>query len=283
MVTKCAVLGCKSEWSPRTGVSFHQVTKNEKLLALWLSVVNIRSFKQSKICSLHFRSKDLVDHKDGKRLKRDAVPVYNNTDEVVETDDDSCDEDEEDNRNLLMLKNRLTSSSNHESSSTQIQDDTESDDEHVQKFEMVIPSCNCNSVKSNKEKKMNSVGTQVNKPTDGEASLRQRIKVMGMRLKRREEKVYYLKTVLNMIKKTFKGTDMEYKLSCELENISKFSESIKSRGKNKRPITTESLVDDCVIDDEESSGDENGTFYEVALSPNLKPQNRVQIVNEMQK
>ncbi|KAI8421905.1 hypothetical protein MSG28_009832, partial [Choristoneura fumiferana] len=159
---------------------------------------------------------------------------------VVETDDDSCDEDEEDNRNLLMLKNRLTSSSNHESSSTQIQDDTESDDEHVQKFEM-------------------------------------RIKVMGMRLKRREEKVYYLKTVLNMIKKTFKGTDMEYKLSCELENISKFSESIKSRGKNKRPITTESLVDDCVIDDEESSGDENGTFYEVALSPNLKPQNRVQI------
>ncbi|KAI8421903.1 hypothetical protein MSG28_009832, partial [Choristoneura fumiferana] len=165
---------------------------------------------------------------------------------VVETDDDSCDEDEEDNRNLLMLKNRLTSSSNHESSSTQIQDDTESDDEHVQKFEM-------------------------------------RIKVMGMRLKRREEKVYYLKTVLNMIKKTFKGTDMEYKLSCELENISKFSESIKSRGKNKRPITTESLVDDCVIDDEESSGDENGTFYEVALSPNLKPQNRVQIVNEMQK
>lgn len=51
------------------------------MLALWLSVVSLKTNSHAKICSLHFRSRDLVDYKDGKRLKRDAVPAYNYTDE----------------------------------------------------------------------------------------------------------------------------------------------------------------------------------------------------------
>lgn len=77
-----------------------------------------------------------------------------------------------------------------------------------------------------------------------------------------------------MIKKNFKGTEMEYKLSCELNNITNCSALTKSRVKDKTPVATESSVDDCVNDDGESSGDENGTFCEVTLSPNLRPLSR---------
>ncbi|XP_063362587.1 uncharacterized protein LOC134651413 [Cydia amplana] len=280
-MSKCAVIGCKSEHNPfNSGVTFHRVTRNKKYLPLWERVVKIKSKSvHAKICSLHFKEKDFVEGRGSRVLKPGAVPSIN----IVEKD--SSTDDDDDNEKLSLLKRALARNkgvSTTEGAEEKTQSGSDEYDHNPnlpQTFQMVVPCTCCNSVQSSNSlipKQTSNVGIQTKMKTSKEVSLQAKVKLLELRLRRRDAKISYMQTVLNMIKKHTKGTDMEYKLCCELQNISEFSETIDSNHKEERKSnqskTTNGRVESAVS--EVSSGDEDGcTFFEVVHSPNLKTYN----------
>ncbi|XP_047990296.1 uncharacterized protein LOC125229491 [Leguminivora glycinivorella] len=275
-MSKCAVSGCKSEHNPfNSSVTFHRVTRNKKYLPLWERVVRIKSKSiHAKICSLHFKEKDFVKGRGGRVLRPGAVPSIN----IVEKD--SSTDDDDDNEKLSLLKNAL-SRSKRDFFTASAEKPTRSDYEQYvpnpnlpRNFQMVVPCTCCNSVQSSHSlpKQTSNMGVQTKLKTNKEISLQARVKLLELRLRRRDAKISYMQTVLNMIKKHTKGTDMEYKLCCELQNISEFTETIddhKGKRENNKSKTRNGIVESPVS--EISSGDEDAcTVFEVVHSPNLK-------------
>ncbi|XP_061728658.1 uncharacterized protein LOC133533644 isoform X2 [Cydia pomonella] len=253
------------------------VTRNKKYLPLWERVVKIKPKSvHAKICSLHFKEKDFVEGRGSRVLKPGAVPSVNIVNKDSSTDDD------DDNEKLSLLKRALSRSKGDSTTTGRAEKTTRSDSDEYdqnpnlpQKFQMVVPCTCCNSVQSSSSfpKQTSNMGVQTKIKTNKEISLQAKVKLLELRLRRRDAKISYMQTVLNMIKKHTKGTDMEYKLCCELQNISQFSETIDSSHKDKRKSNrsktrygrVESPVSEVSIGDEDAC-----TFYEVVHSPNLK-------------
>ncbi|XP_063535059.1 uncharacterized protein LOC134745020 [Cydia strobilella] len=281
-MSKCAVIGCKSEHNPfNSGVTFHRVTRNKKYLPLWERVVKIKSKSvHAKICSLHFKELDFVEGRGCRVLKPGAVPSIN----IVEKD--SSTDDDDDNEKLSLLKRALSTHQGEYSTTGGVENTTQSDSDEYdhnpilpQNFQMVVPCTCCNSVQSSNSlirKETSNMGVQTKMKTSKEVSLQAKVKLLELRLRRRDAKISYMQTVLNMIKKHTKGTDVEYKLCCELQNISEFSETIESNQKDKRKSNRSKIINGTVESpvSEVSSGDEDTcTFFEVVHSPNLKAYN----------
>lgn len=77
MVNKCSAVNCRSGYQGQTKVpnlTFHAFPLgNKELLKVWLSRVARKNFtpsKYSKLCSLHFKEEDFIEHSIDQQLRR---------------------------------------------------------------------------------------------------------------------------------------------------------------------------------------------------------------------
>ena len=76
MVVQCEVRSCTYN-SRKSGKSFHRFPKNPVLRAVWISATGrrrLKSNRDSRLCSDHFRPSDYVQGKKQPTLKPGSIP-----------------------------------------------------------------------------------------------------------------------------------------------------------------------------------------------------------------
>ncbi|XP_051167965.1 THAP domain-containing protein 1-like [Leptopilina boulardi] len=197
MVISCKVKNCFNQWLPNNNVSFHSFPwKNKVRLEIWLKSIQVKGpvGKYSRICSEHFKEIDFVDApmNVNRTLKKTAVPFsFENSIKIespCESTHSQFESSNDEDNNKVVNDSQIEVLINPEIPLNLKEEEEVEEDNEI------------NSTSALEDSLYVEQNTQQQCTERKEEFYQRKIKILQQRLKRRDEKLKKLSTIVNAMK-----------------------------------------------------------------------------------